>query len=102
MINGHAQRRRERTIPSPRTAVHLHIDELSLNGVASVEAGRLARALEANLAVLAPQPDARFLPTNVERTPAARIVAGQVPEQTGAAVAASIWHCIAGARQGGR
>jgi hypothetical protein len=104
-VTAHAQRRRERTSPVRGGSVHLHIDRLALHDVAPAEAVRLAEALEAELAGLAAQPGAQFVPIMAERMPAARIVAGSVPEQTGRAVASAVWSgisagCAAG--QGGR
>src|SRR5215469_15244628 len=98
-MTAHAQRRRERATPSPGGAVRLHIDHLVLRGVAPAEAGRLTRALEAELAHLAAQPGTRFQPIATERLPTAPIVSGRRPEQTGRAVASTVW---AGIAPGGR
>lgn len=96
----HAQRRRERAIPSVRHAVRLHIDQLLLRGFLPAEARRLSRALEAELASLAAEPRARFVPIVADEVPAMRIVAGRIPEQTGRLVASALWSGITGTEQG--
>ncbi|HME22859.1 MAG TPA: hypothetical protein VKI44_16245 [Acetobacteraceae bacterium] len=94
-MTAHAQRRRERATPSPDGAVRLHIEHLVLRGVAPAEAGRLRRALEAELAHLAVQPGTQFQPITADRLPTAPIVAGRLPEQTGRSVASTVWAGIA-------
>ena len=99
-MTAHARRRRERAIPSAGGAVRLHIDHLVLRGVAPAEARRLMAALRAELANLAAQPGTRFQPIAADRLPTAPIVVGRLPEQTGRAVASTVWSSIAqGARQ---
>lgn len=98
-VTAHAERRRERTNSPASGAVRLHIDHLVLQGVLPVEAGRLVRALEAELAGLAAQHSSRFVPIVAASLPAARVAAGRAPEQTGRAVAAALWSGIAGAGQ---
>jgi hypothetical protein len=101
-MTAHAQRRRSRSSPPVGGAVHFHIDDLVFWGVERVEAGRLARALEAKLADLAAQSGLRFVPLVAERMPAAHVVAGPVPEQTGRSIATALWSGITGAGQGGQ
>jgi hypothetical protein len=96
-MTAHAERRRKRNTPSTGGAVRLHIDHLILRGVALAEAGRLTRALEAELAHLAAQPGTRFQTIAADRLPNAPIVAGRLPEQTGRAVASTVWSRIASA-----
>jgi hypothetical protein len=93
-MTAHAQRRRERSNRAAGGAVRLHIDHLVLRGVAPGEAGRMTHALETELTQLAAQSGTRFVPMEAERLPAAPIVAGRVPEQTGRAVAAAVWSGI--------
>jgi hypothetical protein len=100
-VTAHAERRRERTNSPVSGAVRLHIDRLVLQGVAQVDAGRLVRALEAELAGLAAQPSSHFVPIMAASLPAARIYVGRAPEQTGRAVAAALWSGLTGAGQGG-
>jgi hypothetical protein len=97
-----ANRRRERTGPAAQSqqAIHVGIDRLALYGVAPAEAGRLARALEAQFHTLAAQPSAGLMAAEIERLPSARIVAGATPEQTGRAAAGAIWSGIVSTGQG--
>lgn len=90
----HAQRRRDRANPITSGAVRLHIDHLVLRGVAAVDARRLTRALEAELAYLAAQPGTRFESVVVDQLPTAPIVTGRLPEQTGRSVASTVWSSI--------
>jgi hypothetical protein len=101
-MTAQAQRRRERTGLPASGAVRLHIVHLVLHGVAPVEAGRLARALEEELATLAAQPGLQFAPMTAGSLLAARIGAGRAPEQIGRAVASAVWSGATTTGRGGQ
>jgi hypothetical protein len=97
-----AERRRGRTGPlaAGGHAIHVDIDSVVLYGIASAEAGRLAQALEAEIAALALRPAAGLQPGEIDRLPSARIATGRTPEHTGRAAAGAIWSGVISTRQG--
>src|SRR4051794_17542056 len=100
-MNARTPLRRDARIPPVRpcgSEVRIHIARLVLHGMAHADAGRVARALEAELSRLAAQPGQAFTSASVPHTPLAHFETAEGPERLGEAAATALW---SGVRQTG-
>jgi hypothetical protein len=80
--------------PSRSPMVRVHIERLILHAVARADAGRVAAALEAELATRAAEPGQVFAPTSAARVAPVHFNAAEGAERIGRAAADAVWSSI--------
>lgn len=88
---------RSRRPPAPRSGhLRVSIERLALHGFNRTEAGRVAVAMEAELARLAARPGQVFVAANLPAGAAVHYEPSRDPERMGRAAAQALWAGISG------